>query len=94
MKLSDRTYDIIKWLALVLIPALTTLWLTLGKVWAFPYPYCSHSDCFAKQWWCESHFCFPEGFNIIDDELRIYVRNVHTQAANFRHYADILYVKG
>lgn len=37
MKLSNKTYDIIKWLALVLIPATATLWLTLGKVWAFPY---------------------------------------------------------
>ena len=37
MKLSNKAYDIIKWLALVLIPATATLWLTLGKVWAFPY---------------------------------------------------------
>lgn len=37
MKLSNKTYDIIKWVALVLIPATCTLWLTVGKVWAFPY---------------------------------------------------------
>lgn len=34
------------------------------------------------------------GYLIVDNELTIYVRNVYTKAANFRHYADILYVKG
>ena len=35
------------------------------------------------------------GYLIVDNELRIYARNIHTtNTANFRHYADILYVKG
>lgn len=37
MKLSNKTYDILKWVALVAIPALEAFWLTVGKVWGFPY---------------------------------------------------------
>lgn len=37
MKLSNRTYDIIKWVALVVIPASATLVLTVGKIWMLPY---------------------------------------------------------
>ena len=37
MKLSNRTYDILKWIALVVIPASATLVLTVGKIWGLPY---------------------------------------------------------
>lgn len=37
MKLSNETYDILKKIALHILPALATLWLTLGKIWNFPY---------------------------------------------------------
>ncbi len=37
MKLSNGTYDILKKIALYVLPALATLWLTLGKIWSFPY---------------------------------------------------------
>lgn len=37
MKLSDSTYDFLKWFALVAIPAIEAFWLTVGKVWGFPY---------------------------------------------------------
>lgn len=37
MRISDRTYDTLKWVALVAIPALEALWLTVGKAWGFPY---------------------------------------------------------
>lgn len=37
MKLSNKTYDILKYIALVALPAVETLWLTLGKIWSFPY---------------------------------------------------------
>ena len=37
MKISNRAYDILKWVALVAIPALEAFWLTVGKVWGFPY---------------------------------------------------------
>lgn len=37
MKLSNKTYDALKYIALVALPAVETLWLTLGKIWSFPY---------------------------------------------------------
>lgn len=37
MRLSNETYDKLKWVALVLLPAVEVLWLTLGKIWGFPY---------------------------------------------------------
>ena len=37
MKLSNTTYDSLKWFALVFIPAFEVLILTLGKIWGIPY---------------------------------------------------------
>lgn len=37
MNISNRTYDILKWVALVVIPAAATLVLTVGKIWGLPY---------------------------------------------------------
>lgn len=37
MKISNRTYDTIKWIALIVLPALNVLILTLGKIWGLPY---------------------------------------------------------
>lgn len=37
MKLSNTTYDRLKWFALVFIPAFEVLILTLGKIWWIPY---------------------------------------------------------
>ena len=36
MRLSDRTYDILKWVAQYLLPGLATLWLTLASIWGLP----------------------------------------------------------
>ena len=35
---SNKVYDILKWIALVLLPALGVLYGALAKVWGFPYP--------------------------------------------------------
>lgn len=35
--MTNKMYDILKWIALVLLPAVQVLWLALGKVWEFPY---------------------------------------------------------
>ena len=35
---SNKAYDILKWIALVLLPALGVLYGALAKVWGFPYP--------------------------------------------------------
>lgn len=38
MKLNDRTYDVLKWLTLVGLPACGSLWTMLAKIWpAVPY---------------------------------------------------------
>ena len=36
--MSNKTYDILKWVALVLLPALATLYLGLARYWNLPYP--------------------------------------------------------
>ena len=37
MHISNKTYDTLKWIALVVIPASATLVLTVGKIWGLPY---------------------------------------------------------
>lgn len=37
MRLKDSQYDFLKWFALVAIPAIEAFWLTVGKVWGWPY---------------------------------------------------------
>lgn len=35
--MSNKLYDILKWICMVGLPAVACLWYTLGKVWGFPY---------------------------------------------------------
>lgn len=35
--LSNKVYDILKWVAMYLLPALGTLYFALAGIWAFPY---------------------------------------------------------
>lgn len=37
MKLNNKTYDILKWIALYLLPAIGTLYFALAGIWSFPY---------------------------------------------------------
>lgn len=37
MILNDRVYTILKWICMIFLPALATLWFALGKIWGFPY---------------------------------------------------------
>lgn len=37
MKLNDKVYDVLKWIALYLLPALGTLYFALSGVWGLPY---------------------------------------------------------
>lgn len=37
MKLSNKTYDILKWVAMILLPAVGTLYFTLAGIWGLPY---------------------------------------------------------
>ena len=36
MKLSNKAYDILKYIAQIVLPALATLWAALGKIWGWP----------------------------------------------------------
>lgn len=35
-KMSNKWYDILKFIAQLLLPALATLWTALGKIWSWP----------------------------------------------------------
>lgn len=36
-RMSDKTYDVLKWVAQILLPAVGTLYFALSKVWGLPY---------------------------------------------------------
>lgn len=38
MKLENKYYDILKWLVMIVLPALTTAYVALAGVWGFPCP--------------------------------------------------------
>lgn len=35
--LSDKVYNVLKWIAMYLIPAIGTLYFALAGIWGFPY---------------------------------------------------------
>ena len=37
MKIPNKLYDILKWLTLIVIPALAPAYVGLSAVWGFPY---------------------------------------------------------
>lgn len=37
MRISDRTYKVLKYIAMYFMPALATLIITLGMIWQIPY---------------------------------------------------------
>ena len=36
MKMSNNVYDVLKFIAQIVLPALATLWSALGKIWGWP----------------------------------------------------------
>lgn len=38
MKLSNKLYDTLKWIAQILLPAAGTLYFALAGIWNWPYP--------------------------------------------------------
>jgi hypothetical protein len=36
LKLTNKTYDVLKWIAQILLPAAATLYFALAKIWGFP----------------------------------------------------------
>lgn len=37
MKLDNKTYDVLKWIAQILLPAIGTLYFALSKIWGLPF---------------------------------------------------------
>ena len=37
MKMSNKIYDVLKYIAQIVLPALATLYFALAKIWGFPY---------------------------------------------------------
>lgn len=38
MKLSNKTYDVLKFMAQVIFPLVATFYVTLAELWKLPYP--------------------------------------------------------
>ena len=38
MTISNKLYDILKWLVIIVLPAAGTLYSALSNVWGWPYP--------------------------------------------------------
>ena len=36
--MSNKTYDILKWIAQIVLPAIATFYVTLASLWNLPYP--------------------------------------------------------
>lgn len=37
MKLPNKVYDVLKWITMIVLPALTSAYVGLAAVWEFPY---------------------------------------------------------
>ena len=37
MKLSNKAYDLLKWITMIVIPALATAYVGLAAIWGWPY---------------------------------------------------------
>ena len=38
MKLNDRIYDVLKWVVMIVLPAVVALYAALAPVWGWPRP--------------------------------------------------------
>ncbi len=37
MKLNNKVYDVMKWIVMIVLPALSALYVGLGSIWGWPY---------------------------------------------------------
>jgi hypothetical protein len=37
MKLSNKAYDVLKWITVIALPATATLYFTVSSIWGLPY---------------------------------------------------------
>ena len=38
MKMSNKVFDVLKYIALIVLPAIATFYAGLSKIWTLPYP--------------------------------------------------------
>lgn len=38
MKLPNKVYDVLKWIVIIVLPALATAYLGIAQIWELPYP--------------------------------------------------------
>ena len=38
IKMSNNVYDVLKYIALIVLPALATFYAVIAKIWSLPYP--------------------------------------------------------
>lgn len=38
MRFSDRIYDVLKWICMIVLPAIGTCYAALAVIWGLPYP--------------------------------------------------------
>ena len=37
MKMSNKVYDVLKFIAQIVLPAIATFWVTIASIWGLPY---------------------------------------------------------
>jgi hypothetical protein len=37
MKLNDKVYEVLKWIVVIVLPAISTAYFGLAQIWGFPY---------------------------------------------------------
>lgn len=37
MKMNNKVYDVLKWIVMIVLPAVSTLYFALAGIWGFPY---------------------------------------------------------
>lgn len=37
MKLNNKVYDVLKWIVIIVLPAISTLYYALSEIWGIPY---------------------------------------------------------
>lgn len=37
MKLNDKVYDVLKWITMIVLPALATAYVGLASIWGWPF---------------------------------------------------------
>lgn len=35
--MNNKVYDILKWVAMIVLPAIATLYMAIANIWGFPY---------------------------------------------------------